>query len=99
MDYQTGILFALIGALFAAVTNILVKKGMQHAPTELTKDNFSILATALRSIVMTSVCVIVALSKGLHHRLGLVSGKSMNYIFLSGIAGAAAVTIILSNGA
>lgn len=74
------ILFALIGALFAALVEIFAKIGLEGVDTTF--------ATALRAIIMAVFLVVVALSLGKFDLGNLPPNKALIFIALSGIAGA-----------
>lgn len=77
---MTWMLFALVGALFAALVAIFAKIGLEGVDTTF--------ATALRSIIMAVFLVVVALSLGKFDLGNLPPGKALLFITLSGIAGA-----------
>jgi transporter family protein len=72
-------LYALLGALCAALVSIFGKVGM--------KDVDSDLATAVRSVVQAAAVVAFAATVGVLHSLRQVHGKAMLMITLSGLAG------------
>ena len=74
------VLYALLAAAFAALVAILGKVGVAHVDTTL--------ATAVRSVVMTVVLVVAAVVLG-RTRLSTIDGRSLAFIALSGLAGAA----------
>ena len=76
---MTWILFALIGAIFAALVAVLGKIGLQGIDTTL--------ATTLRAVIMAVFLVVVSFSFG-KMNLALPSGRALLFITLSGIAGA-----------
>ncbi|MDQ1299824.1 MAG: bacterial/archaeal transporter family protein [Patescibacteria group bacterium] len=73
-------LFALIGAGFAALVAIFAKIGLEGVDTTF--------ATTLRAIVMAVFLIVVALSLGKFDLGNLPPGKALFFIALSGIAGA-----------
>lgn len=77
---MTWMLFALVGALFAALVAIFAKIGLEGVDTTF--------ATALRSIIMAAFLVVVAFSLGKFDLGNLPPGKALLFIALSGIAGA-----------
>ena len=78
---SSWIIFALLSALFAALVAIFGKIGISGVD--------STLATAIRSIIMAALLVIVALGSGKFELVGNVDRKALTFIFLSGLAGAA----------
>lgn len=70
--------YALLSALFAALTAILAKVGVAGVP--------STLATAVRTAVILVFAWGIALGKGEHHALGGLSKRSLLFLLLSGIA-------------
>lgn len=73
-------LFALIGAGFAALVAIFAKIGLEGVDTTF--------ATTLRAIVMAVFLIVVALGLGKFDLGNLPPGKALFFIALSGIAGA-----------
>ena len=73
-------LFALIGAGFAALVAIFAKIGLEGVDTTF--------ATTLRAIIMAAFLVIVSLSLGKFDLGNIPPGKALLFIALSGIAGA-----------
>ncbi len=73
-------LFALMGAFFAALVAILAKIGLQGVDTTF--------ATTLRAIIMAAFLVAVSLGLGKFDLGNLPPGKALLFIALSGIAGA-----------
>jgi transporter family protein len=74
----TWLPYALISALAAAATAILAKIGIQDVPSNL--------ATAIRTVVILVFAWVIVLAGGQHHALGRVSGRSLLFLVLSGIA-------------
>src|SRR5258706_9449821 len=81
MDYVKGIIFAVLAAVCASVVGILAKIGMKNIDP--------VLATAVRSVVMMVVCILVALATGMGQKIRTLHTTAMWMIVLSGIAGAA----------
>jgi len=75
------IIYALLAALFAALVAVLGKVGVQNVDTTL--------ATAIRATVMMVVLVVAAGALGKVRGLGNVDHRSLLFIALSGLAGAA----------
>jgi len=80
MAIATWIIFALLSALAAALVAIFGKMGVAHLDT--------ILATSVRSIIMTLFLLIVALALGKFKLVGTIDNKAFTFIALSGLAGA-----------
>src|SRR5258708_2930177 len=70
--------YALISALAAAATAILAKVGIQDVPSNL--------ATAIRTAVILVFAWAIAIGGGQHHALGKLSGRSLLFLVLSGVA-------------
>lgn len=71
-------IYALLAALFAALTAIFAKLGL--------KDINSDLATAIRTVVILVVAWGVALFRGETRGISLISRQGMIFLVLSGIA-------------
>ena len=78
---NSWIIFALLSALFAALVAMFGKIGISGVD--------STLATAIRSIVMAALLVMVAMASGKFELVGSVDRKALTFIILSGLAGAA----------
>ncbi|MFV0342689.1 MAG: EamA family transporter [Anaerocolumna sp.] len=72
------ILFALLSAVFAALTSILSKIGI--------KDVNSNLATAIRTIVVLVMAWGIVFITGKHREIPNISQKSLTFLVFSGIA-------------
>ena len=72
------VLFALLSAVFAALTTILAKKGLEGVPSNL--------ATALRTGVVLIMSWLVVFVSGQQGAVGSISGKTWLFLVLSGIA-------------
>lgn len=72
------LLFACGSALFAGVTAVLAKIGMQHIN--------SIIATALRTIIVLLFSWLMVLLTGAFSGIGSISGKTLVFLLLSGCA-------------
>jgi transporter family protein len=70
--------YALLSALFAAVTAILAKVGVEGVP--------STLATALRTVVILAFAWGIVLARGEQHALPSLSRKTLLFLVLSGVA-------------
>lgn len=77
---MTWILFALIGAVCAALVAIFGKIGLQGVDTTL--------ATTLRAVIMAVFLVVVSFGFGKLSPVTMPSGRALLFIALSGIAGA-----------
>jgi bacterial/archaeal transporter family protein len=75
---MTWLPYALISAAAAAATAILAKVGIQGVPSNL--------ATAIRTVVILVFAWAVAIGQGQHHGLGKISGRSLLFLVLSGVA-------------
>src|SRR5258706_1983355 len=81
MNYIHGVIYAVLAAACASVVGILAKIGMKDVPP--------VLATAVRSIVMMVVCIVVAIVMGMGSKVRTLHATAVTMIVLSGIAGAA----------
>lgn len=70
--------WALLSALFAALTAILAKKGVAHVESNL--------ATAIRTTVVLVFAWAIAIAFGRPHQLGSLDRKTLVLLTLSGIA-------------
>ncbi|MDR2580444.1 MAG: EamA family transporter [Fibromonadaceae bacterium] len=70
--------FALLSALFAALTAILAKIGIENVNSNL--------ATAIRTLVVLALAWGVVLATGKHSELASIGNKSWLFLILSGIA-------------
>ncbi len=77
---QTWLIYALLGAVAAALTNIFVKIGTQGIDSDA--------ATVIRSGVATLYLVGFTTYLGKWHHVKEFSGKAIGWIVLAGIAGA-----------
>jgi transporter family protein len=80
MDYAKGVTCALLAAVTASLVGIFAKIGMKDVPP--------LLATALRSVIMMVVCVIIAGAYGMHAKMHTLHRGAVMMIVLAGIAGA-----------
>ncbi|HIZ55117.1 MAG TPA: EamA family transporter [Firmicutes bacterium] len=69
--------YALLSALFASLTAILAKIGMDGIPSNL--------ATAIRTIVVLVMAWLVVLVAGQHRQIGQLTGRNFAFLILSGI--------------
>ena len=70
--------FALLSALFAALTSILAKLGMEGINSNL--------ATAIRTAVVLVMAWGIVFLTGKHHGSGDIGGRSWIFLILSGVA-------------
>ena len=77
---ETWLIYALLGACAAALTNIFVKIGTQGIDSDA--------ATVIRSGVATLYLIGFTTYMGKWHHIKQFSGKAMLWIVLAGIAGA-----------
>ena len=70
--------FALLSALFAALTSILAKLGMEGINSNL--------ATAIRTAVVLVMAWGIVFLTGKHHGIGDIGGRSWIFLILSGVA-------------
>ncbi len=75
---QIYIVYAIIGAVFAALTSILAKIGMEDVDSNL--------ATFLRTIVILVFAWAIVFFKGTHKEMRGISKKGYLFLILSGIA-------------
>jgi transporter family protein len=75
---MTWLPYALVSAAAAAATAILAKVGIQGVPSNL--------ATAIRTVVILVFAWVIAIGQGQHHALGKISGRSLLFLVLSGVA-------------
>ncbi|WML58532.1 EamA family transporter [Neobacillus sp. PS2-9] len=73
-----SVVLALLAALFAAITGILAKIGMENVNSNL--------ATAVRTIVVVVMAFIVVLVTGQLQTISAITNKALLFIGLSGIA-------------
>lgn len=72
------LLYALLGAVFAALTSILAKIGIKNVDSNL--------ATAIRTIVVLVMAWGIVLATGKARGIPDISGKSWIFLALSGVA-------------
>lgn len=72
------IVFALLSAVFAALTSIFAKIGMQGINSNL--------ATAIRTVVVLVMAWGIVFMTGKHNQIADISSKSWLYLVLSGMA-------------
>ena len=72
------LVFALLSALFAALTSILAKIGIEGVNSNL--------ATAIRTLVVLALAWAIVFSTGVQNGLGELSKKSWTFLILPGLA-------------
>jgi len=72
------VIFALLSALFAALTAIFAKIGIENVNSNL--------ATAIRTVVVLFLCWGIVFATGKHNEVASISNKSWLFLILSGIA-------------
>ena len=72
------ILYALLSALFAALTSVLAKVGIDGVNSNL--------ATAVRTTVVLALAWGIVFATGVQHQLSSVGQKSWTFLILSGLA-------------
>lgn len=70
--------YALLSAVFAALTSILVKIGIEGVNSNL--------ATGIRTVVAAAMAWMICFMAGTHAQLGSISARSWIFIVLSGLA-------------
>ena len=70
--------FALLSAVFAALTGILAKLGMEGINSNL--------ATAIRTVVVLVMAWAIVFLTGKQHEIGDISTRSWVFLLLSGLA-------------
>lgn len=72
------IVYALLSALFAALTSVLAKVGIEGINSNL--------ATAIRTAVVLLLAWGIVFAPGVHQQISSVSQKSWTFLVLSGLA-------------
>ncbi|MGN1416478.1 MAG: EamA family transporter [Oscillospiraceae bacterium] len=72
------LVFAILSAVFAALTSILAKVGIDGVNSNL--------ATAIRTIVVVAMAWVMVFITGEQHGISGISGKSWLFLILSGLA-------------
>ncbi|HHW25316.1 MAG TPA: EamA family transporter [Bacillota bacterium] len=75
---KSWVIYALLSAIFAALTSVLAKIGITGVESNL--------ATAIRTVVVLVMAWVVVFVKGEHKSLGDIDKKELAFIALSGIA-------------
>jgi len=78
MNSPTWVLFALLSALFAGLTAVLAKVGIQGVNSNL--------ATAIRTLVIVVFAWGIVLARGEAQGIGQLTGKNWLFLCLSGVA-------------
>jgi bacterial/archaeal transporter family protein len=73
-----SIVLALLAALFASLTSILAKIGMENVNSNL--------ATAIRTIIVLVMAFIIVLITGQYHTISTIQPKALAFIAFSGLA-------------
>lgn len=73
-----SVTLALLAALFAALTGILAKIGMENVNSNL--------ATAIRTVIVLIMAFMIVLITDQLHAISLISPKALVFILLSGVA-------------
>lgn len=71
-------LYALFSAIFAALSSILAKIGIEGVSSNL--------ATAIRTVVVLVMAWLVCFITGTHNQIGTISAKNWLFLVLSGLA-------------
>lgn len=77
-EKRQWIIYAVLSALFAALTSILAKIGIENVDSNL--------ATAIRTIIVLIMAWIIVFAKGKQNQLREIDRKELTFICLSGIA-------------
>ncbi len=75
---MTWIVFAVLAALFAALTSILAKIGLDGISSNV--------ATAIRTVVILLMSWGIVFFAGAHHQLASISSKNWWFLIASGLA-------------
>ena len=78
MSERVWVIYALLSAVFASLTSILAKVGMDNINSNL--------ATAIRTIVVLIMAWGMVFVTGVQKQIADISSKSMIFLILSGIA-------------
>jgi len=77
-DKKMWLLFAVLSAVFAALTSIFAKVGIEKVDSNL--------ATAIRTVVVVGMSWLIVFITHAHTGIGSISGKSWLFLILSGLA-------------
>ena len=72
------VLFAILAAVFAALTSIFVKVGIENVDSNL--------ATAIRTVVVVGMAWGIVFLTGAHTGIGSINTKSWIFLIISGLA-------------
>ena len=72
------VVFALLSAVFAALTSIFAKIGIENVNSNL--------ATAIRTVVVLVMAWLIVFATGKHQQIMDISTKSWTFLVLSGLA-------------
>jgi len=72
------VIYALLSAVFAALTSILAKIGIQNINSNL--------AVAIRTVVVLIMAWAIVFSTGKHNDIVIIDQKNMVFLILSGLA-------------
>ena len=72
------VMYALLAAVFAALTSILAKIGIQNVNSNL--------AVAIRTVVVLVMSWLIVLATGKHNEIANIEHRSLIFLALSGIA-------------
>ena len=72
------IVFALLSAVFAALTSIFAKIGIENVNSNL--------ATAIRTVIVLVMAWLIVFATGKHQQITDISTKSWTFLVLSGLA-------------
>ena len=79
--------FALLSAVFAALTSILAKIGIEGVNSNL--------ATAIRTAVVLVLAWGIVFATGAHHGISSIGTRSWIFLILSGVATGSVVAVLL----
>lgn len=71
------VVFALLSAVFAALTSILAKIGIENVNSNL--------ATAIRTVVVLVMAWLIVFASGKHQQIADISARSWIFLLLSGL--------------
>ena len=72
------VVFALLSAVFAALTSIFAKIGIENVNSNL--------ATAIRTVIVLVMAWLIVFATGKHQKIVDISTKSWTFLVLSGLA-------------
>lgn len=77
-EKRQWVIYAVLSAVFASLTSILAKVGIENVDSNL--------ATSIRTCVVLAMALIIVFAKGKHTLVKDIDGKELLFICLSGIA-------------